>query len=749
MIAFADASTASAGRPLKIRMRPDLEARQHSYQGQRTWVIKDPVGLKYFRFREEEYAMLRLLDGRCSLEQIKAHVEEAFPPRTITLREISAFVGSLHQSGLVIAKLPGQGQALKQRFDQERRREWIGCLSNILAIRWRGIDPERLLSGLLPLTRWLFTPAAVVGCLLLGLAALALLAVQWSVFQARLPAFNEFFAAGNWGYLAAALAVTKVLHELGHGLCCRRFGAQCHEMGVMMLVFTPCLYCDVSDSWMLKSKWQRAAIGAAGMYVELILAALATFVWWNSTPGLLNNLALSVMFICSVSTVAFNANPLLKYDGYYILADLLEIPNLRDKSAAFVTRKLGAWCLGLPEREDRYLPRSHRLLFGLYSIAAVVNRWVLVVFILWFLNRVLAPYGLQVVGQSLGLLALIGLVGQPFWALTRYFRVPGRIQEICLPRAAVTCGAVALAGTFAFTVPLPHRVYAPFEVGLHQAAQVFVEVPGVVKQVHAQPGDRVEVGAILVELENLDVQLEAARLRGQVENLRARLMALRRQRFAGDSGAREADTQMTQLEQAVLGAEAQLKERELELSQLTVRSPSSGTIMAAAPQVGGAADTDTLPSWSGTPLDARNAGTWLAQGVSVCHVGEPGKLEGVLMVDQADIPWLRVGQAVQLALEESAGQTVTGQIVEIAETDTPTVSPRLSNKHGGGLDTRSQPVSGEQRPCSPTFQAKVLIENPHGILRPGLCGEARVSVKPSTLAERLRLMLAQLFHFSA
>ena len=181
-------------------------------------------------------------------------------------------------------------------------------------------------------------------------------------FRARLPEFQAFFAAQNW-LLAGGRRwpSTKVLHEFGHGLACKRFGGECHEMGVMLLVVTPCLYCNVSDAWMIPSKWRRAAIGAAGMYVELILASLATFLWWFSEPGLVNHLCLNVMFVCSVSTLLFNANPLMRFDGYYILADLLEIPNLRQKSAAVIQRKLGAWLLGLRERHDPFLPPRQQL----------------------------------------------------------------------------------------------------------------------------------------------------------------------------------------------------------------------------------------------------------------------------------------------------------------------------------------------------------------------------------------------------
>ena len=170
---------------------------------------------------------------------------------------------------------------------------------------FKGIDPDRLLNWLDPYIGWVFTRGAVLVSLVLALAALILVTVQWDAFHAKLPTFNEFFASKNWLWLALTMSVTKILHEFGHGLSCKHFRGECHEMGVMILVLTPCLYCNVSDSWMLPNKWHRAAIGAAGMYVELVLASISTFIWWFSEPGLLHYLALNVMFISSVSTILF------------------------------------------------------------------------------------------------------------------------------------------------------------------------------------------------------------------------------------------------------------------------------------------------------------------------------------------------------------------------------------------------------------------------------------------------------------
>ena len=319
MATLAESLISSTSRPLLLRMRPDLSARRHRYHGRTFWVIKEPVGLNYFRFHEEEYAILGMLDGMTSLEEIKEEFERQFAPQKITYHDLLQFVGMLHRSGLVISEAPGQGKQLVKRRNEKKRRELMGKFTNVFALRFRGVDPERFLNWLYKYTWWFFTWPALICCLMMGAAALSLVIVQFDEFQSRLPTFHEFFGPRNWFWLAIVMGIVKVLHEFGHGLSCKHFGGECHELGAMMLVFTPALYCNVSDSWMLPNKYHRMAIGAAGMYVECVLASIATFLWWFSTPGLLNHICLSVMFICSVSTLMFNGNPLLRFDGYYIL----------------------------------------------------------------------------------------------------------------------------------------------------------------------------------------------------------------------------------------------------------------------------------------------------------------------------------------------------------------------------------------------------------------------------------------------
>ena len=327
----------------------------------------------------------------------------------------------------------------------------------------------------LSVVSWFYTVPAVTACILFGLSALILVTVQFHVFTSRLPAFHEFFSFENALLLSVTLGVTKVLHEFGHGLTCKHFGGECHEMGVMVLVLTPCLYCNVSDSWLLPSKWARAAIGAGGMYVELVLASAATWMWWYSEPGLWNHLCLNCMFVCSVSTVVFNANPLLRYDGYYILADLTEIPNLRQKATSVLTRKMGEWFLGLEQPDDPFLPERNQIFFALYSVAASIYQWVIVYSILFFLYHVFKPYRLEKIGQLIALASLWGLIVMPLYQVGKFFYVPGRLEEVKKGRMFASLAGVIVIVLAVFFIPLPHSVIAIMEVQPHGADPVYVD----------------------------------------------------------------------------------------------------------------------------------------------------------------------------------------------------------------------------------------------------------------------------------
>ena len=731
----------SLDRPLQLQMRADLLCQQQEYLGRRYWIIKDPLGLKYYRFEEEEFAILQMLDGKASLEQIQRRFESRYAPQKIAIQELHQFVGMLFRSALIVANTPDQGQELLKRRTKQERRQRVGALANVLGIRFRGINPDRLLGGLNRCLGWFFSwPAFICSGLLMG-SALLLLISQFDQFQSRLPEFQQFFAVSNWGWLFVTLAVTKILHEFGHGLACKRFGGECNEMGVMLLVLTPCLYCNVSDSWMLPNKWKRAAIGAAGMYVELVLASLCTFLWWFSEPGLLNYLCLNVMFVSSVSTLLFNANPLLRYDGYYILSDLIEIPNLRQKASTILNRKLGNWCLGFKEPDDPFLPQRRQWLFACYSLAAVVYRWVVVISILWFLNQVFEPYGLQRLGQAIAMVAVYGLAVHPLIQFIRFLSVPGRMDTVNRLRFLVSSGVVASVLAGVCLVPLPFYVTCSLQIQLHDAEPVYVDVSGEVDAIHVKPGTFVHEGDKLLTLSNLDAQLEIAQLNGQASQLTTKIQSLRQRAFEEEAVLLE----LTQVEEALETINDLRRQRNADLRRLTIRATSSGVVLPADSRPR-ESSRQQLASWSGRLLDRQNRGAFAQEGTMVCQVGDPKRLEAVLAIDQADLEFISEGQKIQILLQQFPWLMLNSKIEQIAEVDMKKSPRGMSNKSGGDLATQTDDA-GQEQPLHTKYHANATIRHESAEIAVGATGTARIRAGSKTIGQRLVRYLAQTFRF--
>jgi putative peptide zinc metalloprotease protein len=741
-MASADVFRSSTTRPVGLRRRGDLVATRQVYQGQAWWVVKDPIALSYYRFRPEEYALLDMLDGEASLEDLKDQFEARFPPRRIKLDELARFVATLHRSGLVIGERPGQGPQLFERRRQKNVQKWKAWLGNILALRFRGIDPDRLLARLDPWLGWLFDPPAIVAMLVFAASALLLVLVNFDVFRSKLPEFHQFFASGNWLYLAIALAVTKIFHEFGHGLSCKHYGGECHEMGMMMLVFTPCLYCDVSDSWMLPSKWKRAAIGAAGMYVEVILASIATFLWWNSYGGIFNQLCLDVMFVSSVSTLLFNANPLLRYDGYYILSDLLEIPNLKQKSQSITARIASRWCLGIKQPDDPFLPQRRLALFALYSIASALYGWFVSLSIFLFVWNVFKPYRLEVIGQVLAFSALWGLVVRPVQGMIKFLNIPGRRDEVKAVNVMLTALVAAALMAAIALIPLPQRVWCGAELRPRGEETVYVTEAGRLESLAVKAGQLVRQGDELARLSSIDLDLAITELEGKEADARTRLASLERERFTDPAAGLEIGTVKESLKSIL----EQLEKKRTNRTELVLRAPRSGIVLPAPRVKEQPAASGKLPPWSGSPLDPKNLGATLVEGTVLCMVGEPEQFEAVMVVDQSEVEFVGRGQQVDLKLDAFPWHTFTGSVAELAETHIESSSERMSVKAGGLVPTETD-ESGRELPISTSYEAMMTLDDTEAVLTPGMRGTARIQVGSRTVGQWLLRLLWQTFNF--
>ena len=734
--------TATEDRLIRVRRRHDVQVHESVYQGENSWVIKDPIALTYHRLKAPEIAVWNMLEGDVSLKQIQQHLQGLYPTKKIRLADLQGLLSSFHKSGLVIADTVGQGSQMLHRQRERKRRETRQRFSNILAIRFPGFDPERLLAWLHPYTSWLFSRwFRIVWCLLAVTAFIHVLA-HFGELQSRLPALQQFFAFKNLLWLALVSSAVKIVHEFGHGLSCKHYGGECHEIGAMLLVLTPALYCDTSDSWVLPNKWHRAFIGAAGMYMEVLMASIATFVWWYTQPGLINFMALNVMFVCSVSTVLFNSNPLLRYDGYYILADILEIPNLSQKSRSAMLNILRTKCLGLRPISARQLPQRGHFWFGLYSIASFVYRWFVLGMIMWFLYRFFAPYGLDVIGHGIIAMSIFGLVVTPLWQLGKFFSVPGRIREVKPIRLCITITVVASLLAAICFVPVPSHVYSSLVIRPDGGENIYVTSPGTLRKLFVTYGDPIEANTVLAKLENLDLETEVIRVRSELE---------RKERYLDNLKARQGsdpsvDAMLPQTESVVNDLREQLKQLQSDVRRLELKSTISGTLFPPPNQNAQTADATSSRQWFGLPLETKNTGATLDVDTLIGTVGNPNQMKAVVMVDQRDISLIAPGNHVTIMLDEAGGKRLSGTIRDISQSAMKSPPPELTSVAGGDIATEADGM-GSQRPLFVYYQVNVPIDDADFPLITGFRGRAKISIQRESIGKKIVRLGRNLIHF--
>lgn len=716
-----------SNQPLRLRMRADLNIQPLLFGGKKYWGIKDPISLQYYQLRDEEFFILQLLDGKSSFDTIRHQYEQKFLPQKLEATQLQGFLSHLHQAGLIIADAFGQGEILLERRTQKQTKKFRSQFMNPLAIRFRGIDPHRLLNRLQPWVTFCFTPLFLSATLILMFAAISLIFLQLDSVIAQLPDFATFFEAKNLLLLGISLAFVKILHELGHAMACKQFGGECHEMGVMLLAFIPCLYVNVSDAWTMPNKWHRIIVSAAGIFVELVISSLCVFLWWFSYPGLFHSLCLNIVFVCSVSTLLLNGNPLLRYDGYYILLDLLEVPNLRQRAQTIVSNRLHHWFFGHKAEALLKEPKRLRRFLFFYGIASVVYRWFIIVVILTVCYYVLEPYGLEVIAQILGAFILMGMLIVPLKSGFNEIQTYSKAGQIQWRRFFVRSLIVAvLLGCLLF-IPLPHRITAPALIELQNAKHVYVITPGFLKTA-ATPQTILQQGALIAELQNDEIELEALKLNGQINEQKTRIMTLEKRQLDDPEAAQELPTAKEQL----ADLKDQLRQRQTDLQRLKLKAPITGTLIPAM-QKQSAAEEDSLSTWSGSPLDQENRNCFLERGTLLCTLGDTDKLQARLVIHQEEVEFIKTGQPVRILLDEYPGQLLNGTIQEIAEIDIEDLHPNLV--HREELVTEAD-AKGKHQLSDTSYLALVTLDpSPERPLIYSV-GQAKIAVSAESLGQK-------------
>lgn len=466
------------------RLRSAVQSYRHHYRGRQWHVLSDPANNQFFRLDEAGYHFVGLLDGRRTIEETWRICNEQLGDEAPTQGEVIQLLGQLYTSDLLQSDLPPDAQQLFDRYRKRLRREIGSYLRSFLYLQIPIIDPNNFLQRSVNLIGWIFTPVGILMWLALLGAGFYHLAGRWDeLLQGADP--QVMLSTENMVMLYTCFAGIKLIHEMGHGYACAYFGKKggagghVHTLGIMLLVFMPTPFVDASSSWTFRNKWHRAFVGAGGMYFELAVAAIAAMVWSNlgENQPVLKNIAYNLMFIASVSTLLFNANPLLRFDGYYILSDLVEIANLYQRAQSHLQYLARKYALGVRHAHGPAHTAGEQVWFFVYAIAAGIYRVIVTIGItLYIADRFF------VIGTILAISTLIGWGVMPSYKFLKYLLIGGELEKVRLRAALVSFIFLgALLGALGL-VPVPDRGRAEGVVEPRQIMIVHTGADGMVTQ---------------------------------------------------------------------------------------------------------------------------------------------------------------------------------------------------------------------------------------------------------------------------
>jgi putative peptide zinc metalloprotease protein len=712
-------------KQVKLRVRTDLSIKPQKYEGRTYYVVKDPVSLRYYRFKDHEHYLLMQFDGQVTMDQAQKNFEKRFRPERLTLEDLEQFAQQLMTVGLAQNDSPQAGQQLYEHRAKRRRTEMLQTFTNVLYIKIPIFDPEKLLIRMLPYCRFIFSLwfFAISVCFMLG--AIFLLLSHFETFMDRLPSYQEFFNHKTLMYMWAALGITKVIHEFGHGLSCKHFGGEVHEMGFLLLCLSPAMYCNVSDAWTMPNKWHRIVISFAGIYVELMIAAAATFIWWNSSAQpFVQNMSLALMVVCSVNTVVFNGNPLMRFDGYYVLADWLEIPNLRERSNRYLQRLAMEYGMGVEVQPEPYMDLSRRCLFLIFAVVSWVYRWVITFVMLKFLATFLKPYKLEVLSTMLAIFALGSMLAWPLVRMCKNIHKRGRLPDMKAPNVTISsiCIASVLLGFFFLPLPVS-RVRQP---GLVQIQEYFrdnvsVEEPGVLKKIEVREGQLVIKGQTLAEFTSLDLDIKENNDLNELEAAKQNLKQWQSYLLKPgiDPSARNYyTTQVLTTRGKIESTKKSQTENERARKRLVLKAPRAGVVM-------------NLPS-----LEKIGEKWDKDQPMPFCTIGDPRHLYVVvplapydydLVRDDLEALGGRKKLAVTIRIQGRGGDLWHGIVAQMPAAEAKSIPVALSSKGGGPLATKPpSPESKELMPQNQVYLVGVDILDSDEAICPGALAQVKI-----------------------
>ncbi len=661
----------------KMQLRDDLIFSPQTHHGQVFYHIECVESASFYRIGYAEYVFISLLDGRTTFAEGLAIAAQRLAAQSLTTQQATTIYLWLLEKGLGAFE-DASGNTNLFAPPTARSKTGSSAIPNPFWIKIPLGNPDRLIRAMLPGFAWLFSPVSSALGLVLIIAAIWTTATNWDQF---LSASEILFSPRNWLWMTVAWIALKVVHELAHAIACRRYGGEVREIGIAFVLFAPLAYVDVTSSWRLPSKWSRIHVAVAGIYVELLVAAAAALIWQYSESKFASHMLTNLIVMASVSTILFNANPLMRFDGYFILSDLLEIPNLYAEGSKIVHRQV-TWLLFGSSARVQQIRCSRRWWVGCYGWAAAVWRIVLCVSL-----AIAASVLFHGAGFALSILAVAGWVGKPAWQfacglVTRYNSSPMQVWR-ALSLSSLTVVVVGLA---LFRMPSPATVSAPGVVEFQDVQNLRSLTGGFVREVFVVDGQHVVAGQRLLELENPEVSTSYHDLCLEIKQTEVKYLAAVDRHEA-------ADAQIAQRQIAALTE--QLSEAQYRFESLDVRAPVSGKIIRRSLE--------------------QLLGAYLPEGGPMLSIGNENSKEVIASIDQSHFDSVapHVGQPVYIRTGSHA--RLTGKLVRVEpRASSRLIHPALSASEGGPLEvvpsTKGDAGQGDEfELAEPCFRAVVSV----------------------------------------
>ena len=554
-------------RHLRPQLRQNVEVLPRILRGKSWFLLFEPMSQRFVRVNPETWYVITLLNGQLNVEQIwdKAaeHIEQQNVQfnqqhRAISQNELVQLLSQLYNNDLLQTEVSFDAEEMSKRYKKHKFNKLKQSFLNPISLKVPLIYPDVFFSQCKKLSQAIFNVWGVMLWLLIVIPALLLLAENWQSLSSNLS--DRVLSTSNLFILWLTYPIVKIIHEFAHGLAIKAWNGNVREMGLMFILFIPIPYVDASSSYHFVSKWQRIVVSVAGIMTELLLGALTIYLWVSTETGLIHAFAYNVIFIAAVSTVLVNGNPLMRYDGYYILSDLLEIPNLAGRATKYWVYLSDKYLFGANTAQPPFASEKERFWLIVYGLFSPLYRISIMLGLIWFVAQKYFMFGVL-----LAIISAFMTIVMPIYKGIKHIYQGASLSKY-RDQAIQRFHWIMLALIFILCIlPFPYYTTQQAVVWLPEESMIRAMESGSLKTIHLK-NNQIEKNQILFTLENAELTEKYHLQKLQVEEADYKI----RQASLDDIELRE------KLELQKHGLDQQLLQYKLKVNQLDIHSPIAG-----------------------------------------------------------------------------------------------------------------------------------------------------------------------------